>query len=53
MEEPMVTDGGRAGLEQSQHHPFAGQSQYSTQLEQTLSTVTQVDKSNNLTTIKH
>ena len=52
MEEPMVTNGGRAGLEQSQHHPFAGQSQYGTQLEQTLSTVTQVDKSNDLTTIK-
>ena len=29
MGEPMVTDGGRAGLEQSQHHPLAGRSQYS------------------------
>ena len=25
----MVTDGGRAGLDQSQHHPLAGRSQYS------------------------
>ena len=29
MGEPMVTDGGCAGLEQSQHHPLAGRSQYS------------------------
>jgi hypothetical protein len=29
MGEPMVTDGGRAGLDQSQHHPLAGRSQYS------------------------
>ena len=52
MEEPMVTDGGLAGLGQSQHHPSAGQSQYSSQPEQALSTVTQVDESNDLTTIK-
>ena len=29
MGEPMVTDSGRAGLDQSQHHPLAGRSQYS------------------------
>src|ERR1700716_1600029 len=29
MGEPTVTDGGCAGLEQSQHHPLAGRSQYS------------------------
>lgn len=53
MEEPIVTNSGLAGLRQSQHHPSARQSQYSSQLEQALSTVTQVDKSNNLITIKH
>jgi hypothetical protein len=29
MGEPMAMDGGTAGLEQSDHHPLAGQSQYS------------------------
>ena len=48
----MVTNGGLARLRQSQHHPFARQSQYSSQPEQALSTVTQVDKSNNPTTIE-
>jgi hypothetical protein len=28
MGEPMAMDGGTAGLEQSDHHPLAGQSQY-------------------------
>ena len=28
MGEPMVQDGGLAGLEQSQHHPLANRSQY-------------------------
>ncbi len=52
MEEPIVTDSGLAGLGQSQHHPSAGQSQYSSQLEQALSTATQVDESNDPTTIE-
>ena len=52
MAEPMVTDDRHAGLEQSQHHPLAGQSQYNTQQEQTLPTMAMVDKSNNLTAIE-
>src|SRR5437868_5148196 len=52
MAEPMVTNDRHAGLEQSQHHPLAGQSQYNTQQEQTLPTMATVDKSNNLIAIK-
>ena len=33
MGEPMAMDGGTAGLEQSDHHPLAGQSQYSPPLQ--------------------